>query len=106
MEAPAIVQGSLAIGYRSFSALDPETPDFSGVVVQGSLTHTIGERTKVELTLSRDVQYSFEETEPYYLTTGFRVVVTQQLGNRSTFEPSRTGNGWITKRKARRSPPV
>lgn len=80
MEAPAIVQGSLAIGYRSFSALDPETPDFSGVVVQGSLTHTFGERTKVDLTLSRDVQYSFEKTQPYYLTTGFRVVVTQQLG--------------------------
>ena len=33
----------------------------------------------MDLTLSRDVQYSFEPTEPYYLTTGFRVVVTQQL---------------------------
>jgi hypothetical protein len=80
MEAPAIIQGSLAVGYRSFSTLDPETPDYSGVVVQGSLTHTFGEWTKVELSLSRDVQYSFEETEPYYLTTGFRVVVTQQVG--------------------------
>jgi len=80
MEAPAIVQGSLAVGYRSFSALDPGTPDYSGVVVQGSLAHTFGEWTKLELSLSRDVQYSFEETEPYYLTTGFRVVVTQQLG--------------------------
>jgi hypothetical protein len=80
MEAPAIIQGSLAVGYRSFSTLDPDTPDYSGVVVQGSLTHTFGEWTKVELSLSRDVQYSFEETEPYYLTTGFRVVVTQQVG--------------------------
>jgi hypothetical protein len=80
MEAPAIIQGSLAVGYRRFSAIDPETPDYSGVVVQGSLSHTFGEWTKVDLTLSRDVQYSFEETEPYYLTTGFRVVVTQQLG--------------------------
>ncbi len=79
MEAPAIVQGSLAVGYRRFSALDPATPDYSGFVVQGSLTHTFAERTKVDLTLSRDVQYSFEPTEPYYLTTGFRVVVTQQL---------------------------
>ena len=26
------------------------------------------------------MQYSFEETEPYYLTTGFRVTVTHQLG--------------------------
>ena len=56
------------------------TPDYSGLVVKGSLTHTFAERTKVDLSLSRDVQYSFEETEPYYLTTGFRVVVTQQLG--------------------------
>jgi len=80
MEAPAIIQGSLAVGYRRFSVFDPETPDYSGFVVQGSLTHTFAERTKLDLTLSRDVQYSFEETEPYYLTTGFRVVVTQQLG--------------------------
>ena len=79
MEAPAIIQGSLSVGYRRFSALDPETPDFSGVVVQGSLTHTFGEQTRVDLTLSRDVQYSFEPNEPYYLTTGFRVVLTQQL---------------------------
>jgi hypothetical protein len=79
MEAPAIVQGSLAVGYRRFSALDPATPDFSGVVVQGSLTHTFKEWTRVDLTVSRDVQYSFEPTEPYYLTTGFRVVLTQQL---------------------------
>ena len=80
MEAPAIIRGSLAVGYRRFSAIDPETPDYSGLVVQGSLTHTFAEQTKVDLLLSRDVQYSFEETEPYYLTTGFRVVVTQQLG--------------------------
>ncbi len=80
MESPAIIQGSLAVGYRRFSALQPETPDYSGLIVQGSLTHTFGERTKVDLQLSRDVQYSFEETEPYYLTTGFRVVATQQLG--------------------------
>jgi hypothetical protein len=81
LESPAIIQGALSIGYRRFSAVDPETPDYSGLVMQGSLTHTFGERTKVDLQLSRDVQYSFEETEPYYLTTGFRVVLTQQLGD-------------------------
>jgi hypothetical protein len=80
MEAPAIIRGSLAVGYRRFSAIDPETPDYSGLMVQGSLTHTFAEQTKVDLLLSRDVQYSFEETEPYYLTTGVRVVVTQQFG--------------------------
>ncbi len=71
MEAPAIIRGSLAVGYRRFSAIDPATPDYSGVVAQGSLTHTFAEQTKVDLLVSRDVQYSFEETQPYYLTTGF-----------------------------------
>ena len=79
MEAPAIIQGSLAVGFRRFTPLEPGSPVYSGLVVQGSLSHTFVERTKVDLLLSRDVQYSFELNEPYYLTTGFRVVVNQQL---------------------------
>ncbi len=79
LDAPAIIQGSLSVGYRRFTALSPETPDYSGLVVKGALTHTFAERTKVDLTLARDVQYSFEPTAPYYVTTGFLLVVTQQL---------------------------
>jgi hypothetical protein len=79
MEAPAIIEGSLAIGYRKFTPLSADIPEYSGVVALGSISHTFVERTKVDLQLSRDVQYSFELNQPYYLTTGFRVVVTQQL---------------------------
>jgi hypothetical protein len=79
MQAPAIIEGSLAVGYRSFKPLSSELPEYNGLVVQGSLSHTFVERTRVDLILSRDVQYSFELNEPYYLTTGFRVVVNQQL---------------------------
>ena len=45
----------------------------------GLAVATFADRTKVDLVLSRDVQYSFELNEPYYLTTGFRVVVNHQL---------------------------
>jgi hypothetical protein len=79
MDAPAIVQGSLAIGYRRFDGEDPLLPDYSGVVVQATLSHAIGELTKVDLALTRDVQYSFEETEPYYLLSSVRVTVTRQV---------------------------
>ena len=79
MEAPAIIHGTLSVGYCRFTPLDPRTPDYSGLVAKGTMSHTFAERTKVDLTLSRDVEYSFEPTEPYYLTTGFVVVVTQQL---------------------------
>jgi hypothetical protein len=76
LEAPAIIQGSFSAGYRSFKGLNPELPDYSGLVLRGSLGRTFVERTRVELLVSRDVQYSFEETQPYYLTTGLRVTVT------------------------------
>jgi hypothetical protein len=79
MEAPAIIEGSLSIGYRKFTPLSSELPDYSGLVALGTISHTFIERTRVSLTLSRDVQYSFELNEPYYLTTGYRVGVNHQL---------------------------
>ena len=79
MEAPAIITGMLSVGYRRFKPVSQDLPDYNGLVMQGSLSHTFLDRTKVDLILSRDVQYSFEFNEPYYLTTGFRVVVNQQL---------------------------
>ena len=79
LEAPAIVQGTLAVGYRWFDGINPQLPDYSGVVFKGLVGHTIADRTRIEVQLSRDVQYSFEEVDPYYLTTGMRATLTQQL---------------------------
>lgn len=79
LEAPAIIQGTFGIGYRSFDGLAPEMPDYTGLVFRGTLSHTFFERTKADLTLMRDVQYSFEVEEPYYLTTGIRATLTHQL---------------------------
>ena len=79
-EAPAVIQGSIGVGYRRFDGLAAEMPDFSGVVFQGALSRVLVERTKLDVAVFRDVQYSFEVAEPYYLTTGVRFTVTQQLG--------------------------
>jgi hypothetical protein len=79
MEAPAIVQGTIAVGYRRFNPISPALPDYSGLVAEGSIAHTFGERTKLDLTVARDIHYSYEIAEPYYLTTGFRVTLTERL---------------------------
>jgi hypothetical protein len=79
MEAPAIVQGSLSVGFRHFDGLNPALPDFNGLVFQGALGHTFGERTRLDVSLSRDVQYSFEEASPYYLLSTLRVTVVRQI---------------------------
>lgn len=75
----SLVRGTLAIGYRRFRPLSPDIPDYSGVLVQTTVGYTLLGRTKFDLNLIRDVQYSFEEQQPYYLTTGGRATITHQI---------------------------
>jgi len=75
----ALIRGTVAVGYRHFDARDPQVPDYSGVVVQVLAGYTLLERTKFDLDLTRDVQYSYADLEPYYLTNGGRVTVTHRL---------------------------
>ena len=49
------------------------------MVVQVLAGYTLLERTKFDLDLTRDVQYSYEDFEPYYLANGGRVTVTHRL---------------------------
>ena len=75
----SLIRGTVLVGYRHFETLDPVLPDYSGVIVQVLAGYTLLERTKFDLDLSRDVQYSYEDLEPYYLSTGGRLTVTHQL---------------------------
>jgi hypothetical protein len=75
----SLVRGSVAIGYRHFRPLNPELPGYSGVLVQVGVGYTLMGRTKFDVDVGRDVQYSFEDLEPYYLSTGGRLTVTHQL---------------------------
>jgi hypothetical protein len=75
----SLIRGSVAIGYRRFRPLTPALPDYSGLLVQAGVGYTLLARTRFDLDIARDVQYSFEDLEPYYLSTGGRVTVTHQL---------------------------
>lgn len=75
----SLIRGTLAVGYRRFRPLTPELPDYSGLLVQAGLGYTMLSRTRFDLDLTRDVQYSFEDLAPYYLSTGGRATVTHQL---------------------------
>jgi hypothetical protein len=75
----SLIRGTVLIGYRHFETLDPALPNYSGVILQVVAGYTLLEHTKFDLDLSRDVQYSYEDLEPYYLATGGRLTVTHQL---------------------------
>ena len=75
----SLIRGSVAVGYRRFRPLTPELPAYSGLLVQAGLGYTLLARTKFDVEAVRDVQYSFEDLAPYYLSTGGRLTVTHQL---------------------------
>src|SRR6185503_15249442 len=68
----ALIRGSLGVGYRRFRTLRADVPDFSGITAQATVGYTLLDRTKLDLDLARAVQSSYEDLEPYYLSTGGR----------------------------------
>jgi hypothetical protein len=75
----ALISGSAQIGYRRFEPLDSATPGYAGSIASVSLTHVARGSTRLGLQIVRDVQYSFEIDQPYYLQTGFTATLAQQI---------------------------
>jgi Putative beta-barrel porin 2 len=66
----AILNGSASFGYRRFTMLSGAAPDYRGFVASLTLGATVHEHHRIETTLNRDLQYSYDEATPYYLETG------------------------------------
>jgi len=54
-------------------------PDFQGIVANVNLKYSPLPSTSIGFGGSRDISYSYEETYPYYLLSGFNASVTQRL---------------------------
>jgi Putative beta-barrel porin 2 len=76
----ALIAGKVSVGYRQFDALSPGVPDYSGLIAAIDASYTMREMTRFAVQFNRDVDYSFEVTSPYYVSTGGSVSVTQALG--------------------------
>lgn len=74
----ALIDGSLFVGYRDFNTLSPLVPDFGGVIALVDLGYTL-RRTRVSGNYNRDITYSFDTIEPYYLQTDWSISVVQKI---------------------------
>jgi hypothetical protein len=75
----AILNGSIAIGYRRFKPRTNALPGFSGFVATATVGSTIWNRNRLEIVFGRDIRYSYDGDTPYYLSTGGTVTVTTEL---------------------------
>ena len=75
----ALVFGRASLGFRRFSPVDG-VEGFSGLVADISLSYLLRDLTRISVVSRRDVDYSFEDGQPYYVLAGNRVEVVQALG--------------------------
>lgn len=74
----ALIGGKVFVGYQRFRTLDSMSPDFSGFVADVAATYRT-HATRLDLKVTRDIDYSFQNTEPYYVLTDVGVKVTQKV---------------------------
>ena len=71
-----LVNGSVAVGHRKFTARDPATPPFSGLVVAVLSGVTLFENHRVDVAVNRDLSYSYDRETPYFVGTNASVTWT------------------------------
>jgi len=75
----ARIGGSAALGYRNFQPLDPQVPAYHGITTRADVSISPFGATRLGVQAGRDLQYSLEKVQPYYVETGAGFSVTQGL---------------------------
>lgn len=75
----ALIGGTAKIGFRRFKPLNENAPDFQGVVASLNLGYTLAGATRLIFETSRDLAFSFEVSEPYYISTALGGRIRRQL---------------------------
>ena len=74
----ALISGKVFVGYRHFDTLDASIPDYSGLVANVEASYHV-HATQFAVKVARDVTYSYEQTQPYYVLTDIGLTVTQKI---------------------------
>ncbi|MCC7043663.1 MAG: outer membrane beta-barrel protein [Acidobacteria bacterium] len=76
----ALVSGRALVGARRFEPKSPLVPAFTGMVADVELAYQVRDLTRFVGLVQRDVDYSFEPSQAYYVSTGLRLSVVQAIG--------------------------
>lgn len=75
----ALLKGNVTFGFRDFKPADPKLAGYRGSTAAVNLTYVASGSTKLAVMVARDVQYSFDVNQPYYLQTGVTASLSQQI---------------------------
>jgi hypothetical protein len=75
----ALIKGTASFGYRDFKPKSPDLPGYQGSTFAVDLSYVLLGVTRFTVNAVRDVQYSYDVNEPYYLQTGIAGSIGQQI---------------------------
>ncbi len=75
----ALISGRASIGVRTFHPRSSQLAPFTGMTAAVAVGYAFGDAMRLQLTVDRDLRYSFERHTPYYVSTGGRMTFTRQL---------------------------
>jgi Putative beta-barrel porin 2 len=78
----AMIRGRVVTAFELFKPKDPSLAERMGVAYTALLNWTLYGRTTFDLGAGRNVSYSYQDTEPYYLLTSARLLVSHPLPGR------------------------
>jgi hypothetical protein len=75
----ARIGGSAAFGFRNFQPLDAQVPAYKGPTARVDLSIAPFGATRIGVQMGRDIQYSLETTQPYFVESGGGLSITQGI---------------------------
>ncbi|HVW04063.1 MAG TPA: outer membrane beta-barrel protein [Vicinamibacterales bacterium] len=81
MKPLALISGSAYVGVRRFSPRTADIPEFEGLVADVDLSYLLRDLTRLGVGINRDVDFSYNLADPYFVATGADLTVTQAIGS-------------------------
>jgi hypothetical protein len=75
----ALIRGSATLGYKVYKPEASDLPGYRGTTAAATLTYTLLGSTRIGGTITREVEFSYDVNQPYYLLTGGTASIAQQI---------------------------
>jgi hypothetical protein len=79
LKPSALISGKVAAGFRRFDPKNASVPDYLGLIARVDAKYVLRQTTQFSFKVERDVDYSIEVEQPYFVVTGASVSVMQIL---------------------------
>jgi hypothetical protein len=79
LDGGGAITGNATAGFRSFTPRYPDVPSFRGFVGSARVHYALPDIVRIDLDGNRDLSYSYDPIQPYYMESGARLTVAQRV---------------------------